>query len=142
MNDIQDSTGYLLAQLCKTHRYAVDASLSEIGLHVGQEMILTRLWEQDGQSQTQLAGVMCVEPPTVTKMLSRMERVGLVERRSDPADARVSRVFLTDESRRLQTHVGAVWGSLEAKMLCGLTDDEQAMLKNLLARLLENLQTE
>ncbi len=142
MNEIHETIGYLLAQLCKSHRYRADANLNTIGLHVGQEMILTRLWEQDGQSQTQLAVVLCVEPPTVTKMLTRMERGGLVERRSDPADARVSRVFLTDASRRLQSGVNAAWGSLEDQLLRGLSADEQTALRGLLHKLLENLSAE
>lgn len=139
MNDIQESVGYLLAQLCKAHRYAIDSCLGEIGLHVGQEMILAQLWDHDGQSQSQLAGEMCVEPPTVTKMLARMERAGLVERRSDPSDARVSRVFLTEDSRQIRSEVDHTWTSLEAKMLEGLTDAEEALLRRILKQMYENI---
>lgn len=139
MNELQDSVGYLLAQLCKTHRYAVDASLNEVGLHVGQEMILTQLWENDGQSQSQLAGALCVEPPTVTKMLSRMERAGLIERRGDTQDARVTRVFLTDESRRIEAEVGRAWAALEGKMLSGVSEAEQMLLRRILKHMQDNL---
>ncbi|MBN8639125.1 MAG: MarR family transcriptional regulator [Anaerolineae bacterium] len=142
MSEIHESVGYLLAQLCKSHRYQADVGLNAIGLHVGQEMILARLWEEDGLSQSQLAGSLCVEPPTVTKMLTRMERGGLVERRADPADARVSRVYLTDASRNLHTHVNAAWGSLETNMLRGFDADEQIVLRDLLQRLLDNLSAE
>ena len=142
MSEIHESVGYLLAQLCKSHRYQADVGLNAIGLHVGQEMILARLREEDGLSQSQLAGALCVEPPTVTKMLTRMERGGLVERRADAADARVSRVYLTDTSRNLHTHVNAAWGSLETNMLRGFDPDEQLVLRNLLQRLLANLAAE
>lgn len=139
MKTIPESVGYLLAQVCKSHRYAVDASLNEIGLHVGQEMILAYLWDEDGRSQSQLAGALCVEPPTVTKMLTRMEQRGLIERRADPADARVSRVYLTDASRRLHGDVNAAWDAVETRLLRGLSADEQTALRRLLQTLLNNL---
>jgi DNA-binding MarR family transcriptional regulator len=36
-----------------------------------------------------------IEPPTMVRTIDRMVRDGLVERRADPRDARVSRIHLT-----------------------------------------------
>jgi MarR family transcriptional regulator, organic hydroperoxide resistance regulator len=85
---IEETLSYTLAQICKAHRTWADEVLAEVGLHVGQEMFLTQLWKQDGQAQSEMAANMCVQPPTVNKMLSRMENAGLVERRTDAEDNR------------------------------------------------------
>jgi hypothetical protein len=45
---IGETTGYLLARVCKAHRGSVGDALAEVGLHVGQEMVLLHLWQRDG----------------------------------------------------------------------------------------------
>ena len=45
---LPETLSYLLAQVCKLHRQQADDLLSEIGLHVGQEMVLCALG--DGKS--------------------------------------------------------------------------------------------
>jgi len=102
VRQIQDYIGFQLLQVHKAHRQRAEASLNKLGIHTGQEMILFQLWIEEGIPQSQLAASMEVEPPTATKMLQRMERAGLIERRPDPEDARVSRVYLTERGRALE----------------------------------------
>jgi DNA-binding MarR family transcriptional regulator len=80
-----------------------------------------------------------VEPPTVTKMLQRMEGAGLIERRPDPDDARVSRVYLAERGRALEQSVLDVWKQLEARSVSGLSLTEQTLLHRLLMQVLTNL---
>lgn len=47
------TVGYLLVQVCKSHRSSIGAALAALGLHPGQEMILMQLWSQDGLIQSQ-----------------------------------------------------------------------------------------
>jgi DNA-binding MarR family transcriptional regulator len=133
---------FLLAQICKAHRACADDALTEIGLHVGQELFLWHLWEEDGLTQSQLAEHMCVQPPTVNKMLSRMESAGLVERRTDAEDNRVSRVHLTEQSRCMQQAVENAWSRLEERTVANLTPDEQILLRRLLLQVFQNLTDE
>jgi DNA-binding MarR family transcriptional regulator len=102
-------------------------------------MILLQLWIEEGIPQSQLAASMEVEPPTATKMLQRMERAGLIERRTDPTDARVSRVYLTERGRALEQPVLDVWKQLETQTVAGLSLTEQALLHRLLMQVLTNL---
>ncbi len=134
-----DALGYLLVQVCKAHRNRVQARLSEIGLYAGQEMILMRLCQEQGVTQSQLVDDLCVEPPTVTKMLQRMESVGLVERRQDSEDARVSRVYLTPHGEAVEVELRSIWQELEMQTTAGLSDMEQALLRRLLVQLYSNL---
>jgi DNA-binding MarR family transcriptional regulator len=138
-DDSQDQLGYLLVQVCKAHRNRAQAALSEIGLHAGQEMILMQLYSAEGLTQSQLVESLCVEPPTITKMLQRMEASGMVERRQDAEDARVSRVYLTPNGRALENQVCAVWSQLDDDTVTGLTNMEQTLLRRLLQQVHTNL---
>ncbi len=136
---IGETTGYLLARVCKAHRGSVGDALAEVGLHVGQEMVLLHLWQRDGLTPSELAEALGVEPPTVTNMLSRMERAGLLKRCRDPEDARCTRVYLTEQGRELRAPVEACWEAVEEHALSGVTAEEEALLRDLLVRLHDNL---
>ena len=117
---IKSTTGYMLAQACKFHRQRAEALLNEIGLHVGQEMLLSGLWEKEGLTQTELADYVMIQPATVTNMLQRLERAGIVERRPDPEDQRISRVYATRKGRGLEQAVEEQWGKLEQESFAGV----------------------
>lgn len=134
-----DSIGYLLVQTCKAHRGLAEKLWSEIGLHVGQDMILRQLWPAEGLTQSDLAERLCIQAPTVTKMLQRMEQTDLIERRSDPDDQRVSRVYLTDQGRALLEPYEEVWAKLEQYVVDGLSVEERALLRRLLMQVRDNL---
>ena len=136
---LPETMSYLLAQVCKLHRQHADDLLNEIGLHVGQEMVLCALWEREGVTQTELAEHLGVRPATVTNALRRLERKGLVERTPDADDQRISRVFLTTEGRHRKAKVEKTWDQLEQASFAGFTGRERDMLHGLLSRIHENL---
>src|SRR5260370_5326447 len=105
--------------ICRAQRGKMSEALTEIGLYAGQEMILWHLWRQDGLAQSQMVERMCVQPPTVSKMLDRLERTGLVERRPDSEDRRISLVYLTEQGHRSQTALRDIWTALEQRFLAG-----------------------
>jgi DNA-binding MarR family transcriptional regulator len=139
VRQIQDYIGFQFFQIGRMHRQRAEEALNQLGIHAGQEMTLLQLWIEEGLPQSQLAAAMKVEPPTATRMLQRMEQAGLIERRLDPEDARVSRVYLTERGRSLEQPVLQVWRELEAHTVAGLSDTEQALLHRLLQQVLTNL---
>ncbi len=136
---VEETTGFLLAKVCRAHRANVGGLLAGVGLHVGQEMVLLELWNEDGLKGGELAERLGVEPPTVTRMIRRMERCGFVERCPDPADARSFRVCLTEKGRALEEPVARIWEEAEEKTLRGISREETLVLRRLLARIRENL---
>ena len=139
MQEVTKYVGYLLVQVMKAHRKMAETGLNDFGLHVGQELILLQLYEQDGMTQSELADVLCVEAPTVTKVLQRMEAAGLIERRQDSDDARVSRVYLMPKSRQLIEPLRGLWAEVEQKTIKGLSEPEVLLLRRILLQILENL---
>jgi DNA-binding MarR family transcriptional regulator len=134
-----DSIGYLLVQTCKAHRAVAEKLWSEIGLYVGQDMILRQLWATEDMTQSELAERLCIQPATTTKMLQRMERSGLIQRRSDPEDQRVSRVSLTDQGQALAQPYEEAWATLEQHLIEGLSLEERVLLRRLLMQVRDNL---
>lgn len=129
----------MLARTCKAYRGSIGGTLAEVGLHVGQEMVLSHLWSRDGLTPSELADRLGVEPPTVTNTVSRMEKAGLLERRRDPRDARCARVYLTEKGRELRGPVEQRWAAVQERAFVGLTAEEEALLRSLLARVHGNL---
>lgn len=136
---ISDTVSYALAQACKAHRNLIATALDAHGLYPGQELLLLQLWEQEGLTHTELVERCRVEAPTVSKTLQRMEAQGIVQRRPDGRDARVSRVFLTDAGRNLRDPVEQAWQRVDELSVAGLTEQEQLILRRLLVALRANL---
>jgi MarR family transcriptional regulator, organic hydroperoxide resistance regulator len=135
---VKESTAYALAKVCRAHRANVGELLAELGLHVGQEMVLLELWERDGLRGGELADRLGVEPPTVTKMLRRLEGCNLVERHRDPSDARSFRVYLTGKGRSLEAPVVRCWAAVEERTLAGMTPGERTTFYRLLTKVRAN----
>jgi len=104
-----------------------------------QRALWLELWREDGPKVGELAARLRVEPPTVTRMLQRLEGCGLVERRRDPGDARSFRVYLTRKGRDLEGPVAERWGTVEARAFEGMSEEEMLLLRGLLARIRKNL---
>jgi MarR family transcriptional regulator, organic hydroperoxide resistance regulator len=131
---VKETTSYALAKVCRAHRGNVGELLAEVGLYVGQEMVLIELWEHDGLRGGELAERLGVEPPTITRMIRRLEKCGLVERRADPRDARSFRVYLTGEGRSLEGPVVRCWEKVEEKTFSGMSAGERRTFHQLLTK--------
>jgi DNA-binding MarR family transcriptional regulator len=134
-----ESINFLLSRLCRAQRGKMSEELTAIGLYAGQDMFLWQLWRQDGLTQSQMVERMCVQPPTVSKMLDRLEKAGLVERRPDAEDNRTARVYLTEQGHRSQRAVRDIWTNVEQRMTEGLSVEERIVLRRLLMHVHENL---
>ncbi len=134
-----ESIGFLLTQINKTYRALMAGRLSDLGLHPGQESLLCQIWQQDGLTQGELAERLGVQPATVSKMLSRMDSAGLIAGCRDAADARITRLHLTEAGRALHQPIQEAWNDVEERMLAGFTMEERVLLRRLLMAILANL---
>ena len=107
------------------------ALLAAHGLHPGQDALLMLLWQQPGLRQTDLAQHLGVEPPTITRMVRRLERGGLVERRRDPDDGRTLRIHPTPRARLLEAMVRRTWSDLDGELLAALGAADAERLRRL-----------
>ena len=129
----------MIAQVCTAHHYRARQILSDTGIHIGQEMVLQCLWQEDKLTQSQLANKIGVQLQTVHKMVRRMEKAGLVTKLADKQDRRASRVHLTPKGSDLQTVIEDAWAQLEGETLADFTVEEQYILRRLLHKIEKNL---
>ena len=134
-----ESLDSLFARICRLKHARVQTLLEALGLYRGQPPVLRALWEQEGLTHTELSKRLRVQPATITKMIRRMERAGFVERRQDPEDQRVSRVYLTEPGRAIQADVHQVWRTLEKEAFAGFTLEERVLLRRFFLQIRENL---
>ena len=137
---LSKTTGYALTHVCKAHYRRARTLLDEIGLYRGQQFVLCALWEEEGLTHSALADRLHVHPATVTNALKRMERSGFLERRPDPDDQRVSRVYLTEAGRDIRAAVERIWTELEQQTFEGFSEEERDALEAYLERIRENLE--
>jgi DNA-binding MarR family transcriptional regulator len=127
-----ETIGSLLVQTCRAHRNKAQELLSRIDLYPGQEFLLLNLQPQDGLTHSEVAENLCVQPATVTRMLDRLVRAGLVQRRTDEGDQRISRVYLTEKGQELLGPIEQAWQELEELSFANLTLEERLLLRRLL----------
>ncbi len=135
------SLGEAVQQLAKAQRARLAVLLAPHGLHPGQDNLLVLLWAHPGLRQAELARRLGIEPPTVTRMVQRLERAGLVERQPDPHDARLVRVRATPRARLLEGVVRRAWEEVDAILTDAVGEDDARHLRRLLASGTEALTT-
>jgi len=132
-----DTSSRLVVLCARLHRALVAERLQALGLASGEDLILAELWREDGLTQTELARRLRLRRPTVTVVLNRMERHGLVTRAPDLSDRRVVRISHTQRSAELLPELNALWRNAEHELLSCLSDAELAQLRSLLARVVD-----
>jgi len=133
------SVGWALVQAARLHRSRTGDKLSELGLFAGQEQVLQALASSGPMTMGDLAAILRVRPPTASKTVSRLSSLKLVERHTEPGDARVVRVKLTKEGKRKAAAIDALWDEVEAELLAGFDNKERKRLRKLLRKAAKNL---
>ncbi|HUH59300.1 MAG TPA: MarR family winged helix-turn-helix transcriptional regulator [Candidimonas sp.] len=85
----------VLQQLGRTYRTLMSAFEANIGHSMPRWRILIHLYQGGEASQKQLAHTLRIDPAALTRQIKAIERMGWVERHSDPADNRLTNVALT-----------------------------------------------
>jgi DNA-binding MarR family transcriptional regulator len=110
--------------------------LDELGLTYTQYIALVALWEEDDQTVSSLGEKLFLESNTLTPILKKLEALGFVERRRDPADERSVRIKLTPKGRKLQGELDRI--GCEMFEAVGLGKDF-AKVQQAVVRLRDNL---
>jgi DNA-binding MarR family transcriptional regulator len=118
---------------------ANEAAFRRHGVRAGQQHILRVLWREDCLAPGQIARRLELATPTVTKMTSRMETAGLVERRPHPTDRRLVRICLTERGKGLQDVIGEEMRAMTERALLTLSPQQRRQLVRSLREVQRNL---
>ncbi len=141
MSDIRfdGSFGFLLHDIARLMGRRFEQQARRFGLSRAQWRALAYLQRCEGAHQSRLAELLDLEPISVARLLDRMQDAGLVERRRDPGDRRVHRLYLTDRARPLLGQGQVLGEAVRSEAFTGLNEQEREQLIALLLRVRGNL---
>lgn len=115
-----------------------DSQLSYHGLSFTEYMIMHHLNAsyQKTMRRIELAECVGISASGVTRLLSPMEKIGIVEKESNPRDARVSLVKLSKTGQKLYKEASVSFDDCAKSLVSSLTEDELTKLAELSAKLL------
>src|SRR5579859_3992894 len=123
----------------KELREAFEDVMEQAGGSLGTWIVLNAIHDQGFVSHSILASHAHVDGATITYHVDRAEKLGLVQRETDPDDRRVKRLRLTPEGEQRYAELWSVARAFEAQVMNGITNAEQARLRRTLAKLRANL---
>lgn len=130
------SLGRLLALTAKASRELFDARLAESGGSLPTWIVLSQAIDSPvSPSQSELAARMGIGGATLVRHLDRLEADGLVVRRGDPDDRRVTRVDITPAGRRRHRQLAAVADAYDREVKALMSDEEEQTFRRVLERL-------
>ena len=114
--------------------------LDKLGITYPQYLVLMVLWETDNQPVNDIAHKLLLETNTVTPLIQRMEKMGLVIRTKGIVDTRQRIVSLTKEGKVMEKEAAKVPACmLEHFADCGLKKEEVFRLVPLLDEVINRL---
>ena len=127
-----DHLSFLLVQLGLHGARRFGERLAPLGLEQRHAGVLMRLAGNEGQSQQAIAEMIGVNATRMVFLVDELEKLGLVERRRNPADRRSHALYLTGQGRATVARVRAVTAEHDAELGAGLTAAQRAQLVGLL----------
>lgn len=114
-------------------------ALARYGLSIEMWRVLVALSNNGGQRQVDLGGMTSIDASTLSRMVTRLVRLGFVQRRRSVADTREVEVALTAKGRRALRRLVPLARRCEARAAAGLSAKETATLKRILRSIYGNL---
>lgn len=115
--------------------------LNELGITYPQYLVLMVLWEQDAQPVNDIAHRLLLETNTVTPLLQRMEKLGIVVRKRGKEDKRQQIVSLTEKGKAMEDQAYGIIpaGMGNALSACPFQLDDYAHLATELDTIIDTL---
>lgn len=136
--DDLDQIGFLLGRAYYSYIGLLERWLDEAGLSEhckpGMGSLLFALFREEDRTITEVARELQLAKSTMTTMVARMKRAGLITVRPDPADARASRLRLTPLARSLEKRCRGVAGRMERFLCHNMSEPEQEHFRTVLTR--------
>jgi DNA-binding MarR family transcriptional regulator len=130
---------YVIGRLDRAVRRRLTESLDELGVTLPEYTALSVLRRGGGLSNAQLSRRVLITPQSAIKVISTLERKGLIERQPDPDHGRILRTAITEEGHGVLKACDRIADEIEAGMLEGLSREEREQLDRALRNCLQGL---
>ena len=117
-------------------------NLSKINLYPGQHILLDTIYKNNGLSQRDLSKMTLKTPATITKMIKRMEKEGLIKIIADESDKRITRLELTDLGMEKMYKIQELEKNTINSMFKGFSDSDLEEAYKLINMIINNIEGE
>ena len=131
--------GYLVTDIARLMTTQYNRIMKPTGLTRAQWRVIIQLKRRNGQTQSELAHVLDMGKVSVGGLIDRLEESQWIERKADPEDRRVNRVYLTSKAHEIDDEMTKTGFTLIDQTLRNLSADERETLINLLIAVKQNL---
>lgn len=133
-----ESVGYLMQRAKNMLAHGVEQEVNSLDITQAQASCLMMLATGRAATVTDLGRELNTDMGSVTRLLSRMEKRGLIERRRRDADRRVVDLSVTPQGQELVERLPAVFCKVLAHHFRGFSEEEIQLLRTMLRRVIEN----
>ena len=134
---LPDCTIFLLAKAYQQAHGRFKELLKPYGLTNLQHLVLEGLWYQEGQTAAELGNLLVLDKATLSGVLDRMRQGGWIEKRRDPDDRRVVRLFTASKAEERRAELIALRREANDALLADFSLEEQVLLKRMLKDLMK-----
>jgi DNA-binding MarR family transcriptional regulator len=132
-----ESVGFVLSKLAQRVVRLAEAKMAALGIQTKHLGVLATIVERGPLSQKAVGEALLIDRTTMVQLADKLESLGLVERRPDPVDRRVSLLHLTADGETAYRRARSLVREAEAHLLDCLSADDRWKLHRLLVRVLE-----
>lgn len=136
----QEKLDNRLHEFMHTHRNTLCRYFQSCGMYSGHPRVLFHLRRTPGMTQRELAKTLGIAAATLSVSIRRMEAAGLVERKSDTADRRIQRLYLTEKGEAVDNRCAKGREFLFEALFTDFSEEDIAALDRLLTRMTDNLE--
>jgi MarR family transcriptional regulator, organic hydroperoxide resistance regulator len=129
---IDSEITWLLHRAAQRMRGATGEQAERHGIQLRDYIVLSALDKIPNPTQVQLAKALGLDKTTLMSQLDRLERMGLVVRRSDPHDRRARIPEITEAGNALRAKVASACDRVETAVLSGFSQDQVQMFRRIL----------
>jgi DNA-binding MarR family transcriptional regulator len=137
---ITNYLAYLLAQANRQMSAHLERALAEEAVPIEHWRILEVLSDEGGRSMGELAGIVLMNHPALTKTIDRLVSAGYVHRRADPADSRRVLVYIADHGLDLITRLRERVNEQHQAVTAAVGSRKAEQLKKLLGEFIRTTQ--
>ena len=141
MHDWDNAIGFLFHDVARFRSLVYDHFMQPYGLTRAQWRVLGTLLRKDGLTQRELCDRIDIGAVTLSGLIDRLEARGWVERREDPKDRRVKRVWRTVQVKEIRNNMQRRTNELNEMALKGLSQKQIEELVSMLEVVKGNLMT-
>lgn len=135
--ELTQCINYLLTTAQHSVFQYLNGKLSEYDVTPSQYGVLSCLWQREFTTPKQISEILCLETSTISGVLDRMQKKGLIDRVINRDDRREVRVVPTEKGKALEEPISKIIDEVNEEVLKCFTDEEVALLKNQLRTIAE-----